>query len=158
MQGWMMKQRPRRWRLGLRRWFAGWSGALLTAALCALGTGCRQQVFLDQECFKLSHQVLPAGVEDDYTYASGPINPTTKAIRTIDFNVLGNNAPAGGFSFGADGNIHYVAVAQSTVGGGGLYAAATLDFIRCFRNFIVQTTSSAVNGTPSDHFRPGRRW
>ncbi len=73
-------------------------------------------------------QLAPDGdlwFEETGAFAS--INPTTKAVTTIPFNVLGNNAPAGGFSITSDGDIHYVAVAQRTTGGGGLYAAATLD-------------------------------
>jgi outer membrane protein TolC len=87
-----MMQRLRNWlRQRLRRpWLHGCVGVLLAFVLALAATGCRQQVFLDQECFKQSHEILPTQVEKDYTYGGDALQPFTKAPPTL----LDPNRPA----------------------------------------------------------------
>ena len=86
MQGWKMMRRLRNWlRRRLQRpWLHGWVGVLLACVMAAAGTGCRQQVFLDEQCYKLSHDILPPQVENDLHYAEGgPINSLTPAPASL---------------------------------------------------------------------------
>ena len=81
-----MMQRLRNWlRQRLRRpWLHGCVGVLLACVLAVAATGCRQQVFLDEQCFKLSHEILPPQVEKDYTYGTEPLQQFTKAPANLN--------------------------------------------------------------------------
>jgi outer membrane protein TolC len=74
MQGWTMKRL-------LGRWLHGWLGVVL---VCGVSAGCRQQVFLDKQCYELAHSVLPPQVERDFNYGTEPINPITREPATLN--------------------------------------------------------------------------
>ena len=80
-----MMRRLRHWlRERLRRpWLHGWVGVLLACATF-VATGCRQQVFLDKQCFEISHEILPPQAETDPTYGNQTLNKIPPAPANLN--------------------------------------------------------------------------
>jgi outer membrane protein TolC len=53
-------------------------------AACGLAAGCRQQVFLDRDCFQIAHNIMPPQVETDFHTGNQPLQEFTKSPATLN--------------------------------------------------------------------------
>lgn len=66
----------------MKRWLRRLLGVV---AVCGMAVGCKQQMFLNKECFELSQEVLPARVESDYSVANNALtNPVPSPANLKD--------------------------------------------------------------------------
>jgi outer membrane protein TolC len=65
----------------MRRWLTRLAGMF---ALCFLGAGCKQQMFLSQDCFTQANELLPpVQIENDYDLGTTPLINATKSPPTL---------------------------------------------------------------------------
>src|SRR5262245_39629753 len=66
----------------MKRWLRRILGAV---AACGIAVGCKQQLFLNKECFELAQEVLPSRVEEDLSVANNTLtNPVNAPANLKD--------------------------------------------------------------------------